>query len=71
MGLPALTLGFQAGSSVLGGLGARADAKAQQKQAEINAYIGKTRAIQTDTAALLRQYTNQGYLTHLKKKVSK
>lgn len=51
MGLPALTLGFQAGSSVLGGLGARADAKAQQKQAEINAYIGKTRAIQTDTAA--------------------
>lgn len=51
MGLPALALGAQAGSSILGGLGGRAQAKAQQKQAEINAYIGKTRAIQTDTAA--------------------
>ena len=51
MGVPMLALGAQAGSSVLGGLGARADAKAQQQQATINAYIGKTRAIQTDTAA--------------------
>lgn len=51
MGLPALALGAQAGSSILGGIGASNQAKAQQKQAEINAYIGKTRAIQTDTAA--------------------
>jgi hypothetical protein len=46
-----LALGAQAGSAVLGGLGGRAEAKAQKQQAEINAYIGKTRAIQTDTAA--------------------
>lgn len=42
---------FKAGGAILGGLGGRAEAKAQQQQAEINAYIGKTRAIQTDTAA--------------------
>lgn len=51
MGVPQLALGAKAGGAILGGLGGRAAAKAQQKQAEINAYIGKTRAIQTDTAA--------------------
>ena len=51
MGLPALALGAQAASSVAGGMAGRASAKAQAQQAEINAYIGKTRAIQTDTAA--------------------
>lgn len=51
MGLPMIVAGAQAGSSILGGIGARQEAKAQQKQAEINAYIGKTRAMQTDTAA--------------------
>lgn len=51
MGTAAATLGLQAGGAILDGLGGRAEAKAQQKQAEINAYIGKTRAIQTDTAA--------------------
>lgn len=42
---------IKAGGAILGGIGARNEAKAQQEQAEINAYIGKTRAIQTDTAA--------------------
>lgn len=51
MGTPALALGAQAASSVAGGLAGRSEAKAQQQQAKINAYIGKTRAIQTDTAA--------------------
>lgn len=51
MGLAGLALGAQAASPILGGLGARADARAQKQQAEINAYIGKTRVIQTDTAA--------------------
>lgn len=51
MGVAGAALGLQAAGSVLGGIGGRAQAKAQQQQAEINAYIGKTRAIQTDTAA--------------------
>lgn len=51
MGAPMLALGAQAASPILGAFGARAEAKSQQKQAEVNAYIGKTRAIQTDTAA--------------------
>lgn len=51
MGLPSIVAGAQAGTAILGGLGARQEAKAQQQQAEINAYIGKTRAMQTDTAA--------------------
>jgi hypothetical protein len=46
-----LALGAQAAGPILGGLGGRAEAKAQKQQAEINAFIGKTRAIQTDTAA--------------------
>ncbi len=51
MGVPQLALGAKAGEAILGGIGGRAQAKAQKQQAEINAYIGKTRAIQTDTAA--------------------
>lgn len=39
------------GGTILGGLGARSEAKAEQRQAEKNAYIGRTRAIQTDTVA--------------------
>lgn len=51
MGVAGLALGAQAGGQILGGLGAARDAKAQKQQAEINAYIGRTRAIQTDVAA--------------------
>jgi hypothetical protein len=51
MGTPGIALGIKAGGAILGGLGGRAEAKAQAQQAKINAYIGKTRAIQTDTAA--------------------
>ncbi len=46
-----LALGAQAGSSIFGGLAGSAEAKAEKKRAEINAYIGRTRAIQTDTDA--------------------
>ena len=46
-----LALGAQAGSSIFGGLAGAAEAKGEKKRAEINAYIGRTRAIQTDTDA--------------------
>jgi hypothetical protein len=51
MGIPALTLGLQAGSSILGGMAESAAAKGEKRHAEINAYIGRTRAIQTATEA--------------------
>ena len=37
--------------SIFGGMAGAAEAKAEKKRAEVNAYIGKTRAIQTDTAS--------------------
>lgn len=46
-----MALGAQAGSSIFGGLAGAAEAKGEKKRAEINAYIGRTRAIQTDTDA--------------------
>lgn len=46
-----LALGAQAGSSIFSGLAGSAAAKGEKQRAEINAYIGRTRAIQTDTAA--------------------
>lgn len=46
-----LSLGAKAASGVFAGMSARSRAKAEQKQAEVNAYIGRTRAIQTDTVA--------------------
>jgi len=46
-----LAMALQAGSAVLGGIGAYQSAQATKKQAEINADIGRTRAAQTDTAA--------------------
>lgn len=46
-----LALGAQAGSSIFGGLAGAAEAKGEKKRAEINSYIGRTRAIQTDTEA--------------------
>lgn len=44
------TLLLQAGSAGASGLAGFGEAQGVKKQAEINAYIGKTRAIQTDTA---------------------
>lgn len=38
-------------SSVAGGLAGASEAAAEKKRAETNAYIGRTRAIQTDTVA--------------------
>lgn len=40
-----------AASGVLGAVGTMQGAKAEKAQAERNAYIGRTRAIQTDTSA--------------------
>lgn len=44
-------LAFKAGGTLLKGLGARQEAAAEQEAAQINSFIGRTRAIQTDTAA--------------------
>jgi len=46
-----LALGAQAGSSIFDGLAGSAEAKGEKQRAEINAYIGRTRAIQSDTDA--------------------
>jgi hypothetical protein len=53
MGEPVTTAALvsKAGSSIFGGLAGNAQAQAEQKQAKINAYIGRTRALQTDAAA--------------------
>ena len=53
MGDPVTTaaLGAKAAGSIFEGLAGNAQARAEQKQAKINAYIGKTRALQTDAAA--------------------
>lgn len=42
------SLVLSAGSSLAGGLADRADARAEKQQAEINAFIGRTRALQSD-----------------------
>ncbi len=49
--LPMLATGLSAAGTVFTGVQAMNDAKAQKQQAEINSFIGKTRAIQTDTQA--------------------
>lgn len=41
----------QAGAGIASGLGAYSAGKAEQQQAKINAFIGRTRAIQTDVNA--------------------
>ena len=46
-----MALGAQVGSSIFGGLSGAAEAKGEKQRAEANAYIGRTRAIQTDTDA--------------------
>lgn len=45
-----ISLALQAGSSIAGGMSARAKAKGEQQRAENNAFIGRTRAIQTANA---------------------
>jgi hypothetical protein len=50
-GIAALTAALPAVSAVASGLGARAEAKAVEEQNKVNAYIGRTRAAQTDTSA--------------------
>lgn len=47
----AAALAAQAGSSIAEGQAKKAEAEDQARQADINAYIGKTRAIQTDVDA--------------------
>lgn len=42
---------LSAGSAVAGGIGAYGEAQGQKQLAENNAYIGRTRAIQTDVTA--------------------
>lgn len=42
---------LKGGSAIAGGLSSASEAKSQKRAAEINSYIGRTRAIQTDTAA--------------------
>ena len=44
-------LALQAGSAVAGGMAGRSQAQGEMLHARINSYIGRTRAIQTDTAA--------------------
>ena len=53
MGDPVTTiaLGSKAAGSIFEGLAGGAQARAEKKQAQINAYIGRTRALQTDAAA--------------------
>lgn len=46
-----LTLALKAGSAALGGVSMLSKAKAEKEQAERNAFIGRTRAMQTDTTA--------------------
>lgn len=49
MGVPMLATAIQAGGAVASGLAAHGQAKAEEERGRINAYIGKTRAIQTAT----------------------
>lgn len=44
-------LAAKAATGLFSGLAARGQARAEQRQAQVNAYIGRTRAIQTDTVA--------------------
>ncbi len=51
MGATVPALAAQAAAPVFEGLAGNAQARAEQKQAQVNAFIGKTRAIQTEAAA--------------------
>lgn len=47
---PGTMLLLSAGSAIMQGMAGASQARAEQKREEINAYIGKTRAMQTQTA---------------------
>jgi hypothetical protein len=49
MPIPQLALAAKAASGILGGLGQLAAGRAARQQARINAYIGETRAMQTES----------------------
>ncbi|MFN4160046.1 MAG: hypothetical protein ACK4GO_16820 [Gemmobacter sp.] len=51
MGIPTIALGLQAAGSIFGGVSAYQSAKAEKEAAEVNAFIGRTRAMQTDAAS--------------------
>jgi hypothetical protein len=50
-GAAPIAYGLQAASGIASGLSAYAGAKSQAEQAKVNAFIGRTRAIQTDVSA--------------------
>jgi hypothetical protein len=50
-GTGVLTTALGGAAAIAGGMGERAEAKAMEEQARINAYIGRTRAGQTDVSA--------------------
>jgi hypothetical protein len=50
-GAAPVAFGLQAATGVASGLAAYSGAKAQQNEAKINSFIGRTRAIQTDVTA--------------------
>lgn len=50
-GAGVITTALPAISAVAGGLASRAEAKAVEEQNRVNAFIGRTRAVQTDTSA--------------------
>lgn len=47
--ITSIALGSQAAGALFGVMGSSAAAKAEEQQANINAYIGRTRALQSDT----------------------
>lgn len=51
MGIPAISLALSAVSGISGGIQASNQAKAEKEAAEINSFVGRTRAMQTDTSA--------------------
>ncbi len=51
MGITALAIGAQAAGSIFSGVAGYQQAKGEKQRAEINAYIGRTRANQADTDA--------------------
>lgn len=48
---PLIATGLQAGTSILGGMAGKAEAQGEVQRANTNAYIARTRAIQTGAAA--------------------
>lgn len=46
-----LSLAASAGSALVGGMAGKAEAEGEKQRAQINSYIGRTRAMQTDTTA--------------------